>query len=119
MLCYRPSMAESNLVSQLERFVTNDGHRQSLRDGTTKQMRHTTKNSKGFNDVSRFTWSTVQPEASELPPQRQLALAEATRYSSKGRADQQIWRYAIESPADCIGGPKTSFKTYSKRKDRA
>ena len=58
------------MVSTLERFVTNDGLRSTLRDSHMKHTKHSTVNKHGYNDVSRFTWSSIQPESSELPPAR-------------------------------------------------
>ena len=59
MVCYRPRMDESNLVSSLERYLTDEGMYRTMHDSTFKQNNHTTKPLRGFNDVSRFTWSSI------------------------------------------------------------
>ena len=72
MFCYRPQLAESNLVTDLGDLVTsNPRGNNCLLASLTKQTKHTTKPVEGFNDVSRFTWSTIQPHNSEVPVLRQ------------------------------------------------
>ena len=43
MMCYRPNMRQSDLVSNLARYVTNDDLTQTLRSATLKQTKHTTR----------------------------------------------------------------------------
>ena len=69
MVCYRPQMKESDLVYNLERYITNESRRQAL--NAPRQTKHQTKQLRGSNDISKFTWSTIQPECSELPAQRE------------------------------------------------
>ena len=93
MLCYRPSMAESNLITTLGRLVTNVSLRDTLRDSSLIKTKHTTKPLKGYNDVSRYTWSTIHPESSEMPAARQLNIPQANKMTMKGSSDEQVWRY--------------------------
>ena len=83
MRCYKPRMNESDLITTLERYVTTNGLRDTLRDTNVKQTKHSTRPLRGFNDVSRYTWSTIHPEGSELPPQRALNANETVNMSTK------------------------------------
>ena len=89
-----------------------------MRDSYMKQTKHTTRPMGGYNDVSRYTWSTVQPQGSELPHNQTRQLNEASRLSYKGTTDEQTWQMVRDSPADMIGGPKASFKVHGRRRDR-
>jgi len=42
----------------------------------------------------------------------------AMRTSMKGLQDMRVWNYFRETPADCIGGPKQSYKVHSRKRDR-
>ena len=120
MMCYRPSMAESNLVSTIGSFLTCDRRRQSLCDAKMKQMKqHITKNMSGFNDVSRYTCSTILPESSELPAARQLNANQSIKLSTKGNFDQQVWKYQKAAPKEVHDGPRTHFITANKLGDPA
>jgi hypothetical protein len=60
MVAYRPNMRETDLVANLDRYISNVDVRSSVHNGSpTKVPKHTTKNANGFNDVSRYTWSSV------------------------------------------------------------
>ena len=103
MVCYRPGMAESNIVASMESYVIKEAQRTTLRDSKMKLTKHSTRNMGGYNDVSRYTWSTIQPEGSELPQYRQNSMNDASKYTVKGSADQQMLEYFHETPAECIG----------------
>ena len=69
MICYRPNMHETDLVASLHRFISNEELRSTQFNGSPiKASKHTMRPKDGFNDVSRYTWSSVQPASSDLPP---------------------------------------------------
>ena len=59
MVCYRPKMKESDLIQSLHRFVMSDELQTTLHSGPMAASKHTMRPKHGYNDVSRYTWSSV------------------------------------------------------------
>lgn len=81
MMAYKPRMAESNLVNNLTRYITNEKMAKSLKMASMKTTKHTTKNLHGQNDNSRYTWATIMPEGCELPSMMEEKAGETMKFT--------------------------------------
>ena len=85
-------MQESDLIQGLHRYIADDGLlKTTLHSQAMEASKHTMRPKHGYNDVSRYTWSSVQPASSDLPAKVELQAQDVRGQSIKGKEDARMW----------------------------